>query len=140
MSITLRNLVLKWNHWLSWTASRRLINERVTLSLYRLSKTNSYLSFWDWSKVENLASWNSLFCDLHVCRSFLSSKRQLFPWNNQVYHIHIRTNSIKAKIDDRRLTSVDDRDKTVIHIMFECCKLAQKEYKSRNDRVFKGDP
>ena len=31
----------------------------------------------------------------------------------------------------------DDRDETINHIIIECCKLAQKEYKTRHDWVDK---
>ena len=49
----------------------------------------------------------------------------------------IRTNYAKAKIDLTKQNSkhrlCDDRDKTINHIKSECCKLAQKEYKTRHD-------
>ena len=54
----------------------------------------------------------------------------------------IRTNHIKARIDKtqqnskRRLCS--DWDETINHIISECSKLAQKEYKARHDWVGKG--
>ena len=50
----------------------------------------------------------------------------------------IRTNHIKARIDktqQNRLCS--DRDETINHIINECNKLAQKEYKARHDWVGK---
>ena len=53
----------------------------------------------------------------------------------------IRTNHIKTRIDNtqenskRRLCS--DRDETINHIICECSKLAQKEYKARHDWVRK---
>ena len=53
----------------------------------------------------------------------------------------IRTNHIKAKIDKTRQNSkcrlCDDRDETINHIISECSKLAQKEYKTRHDWVGK---
>ena len=49
----------------------------------------------------------------------------------------IRTNHIKAKIDETQQNSscwlCDDRDETINHIISECNKLAQKEYKTRHD-------
>ena len=53
----------------------------------------------------------------------------------------IRTNVIKAKIDKTRQNSkcrlCSDRDETSNHIISECSKLAQKEYKTRHDWVGK---
>ena len=46
----------------------------------------------------------------------------------------IRTNHIKARIDETqqnsKCTLYGDRDKTINHIISECSKLAQKEYKT----------
>ena len=53
----------------------------------------------------------------------------------------VRTNHIKARIDKtqqnnkRRLWG--DRDETINHIISECSKLAQKEYKTRHNWVGK---
>ena len=53
----------------------------------------------------------------------------------------IRTNHIKARIDKTQQNSkyrlCGDRDETINHIIRECSKLAQKEYKTRNDWVAK---
>ena len=53
----------------------------------------------------------------------------------------IRTNHIKARIDKTRQNSkcrlCSDRDETINHIISECRKLAQKEYKTRHDWVGK---
>ena len=53
----------------------------------------------------------------------------------------IRTNHIKARIDKTQKNSkcrlCGDRDETIKHIISECSKLAQKEYKSRHDWVGK---
>ena len=58
-----------------------------------------------------------------------------------VQNIAIRTNHIKARIDKTQQNSkcrlCSDRDETINHIISECCKLAQKEYKTRHDRVGK---
>ena len=49
----------------------------------------------------------------------------------------VRTNHIKAKIDKRQQNSncrlCSDRDDTINHIISECSKLTQKEYKTRHD-------
>ena len=54
----------------------------------------------------------------------------------------IRTNHIKARIDKTQQNSkgrlCGDRDETINHIINECSKLAQKEYKARHDWVGKG--
>ena len=54
----------------------------------------------------------------------------------------IRTNHIKARIDKTQQNSkcrlCGDRDETINHIISECSKLAQKEYKARHDWVDKG--
>ena len=53
----------------------------------------------------------------------------------------IRTNHIKARIDKTQQNSkcrlCCDRDETIIHIISECSKLAQREYKARHDWVGK---
>ena len=53
----------------------------------------------------------------------------------------IRTNHIKAGIDKTEQNSkcklCGDRDETINHIISECSKLAQKEYKARHDWVGK---
>ena len=54
----------------------------------------------------------------------------------------VRTNRIKARIDKTQQNSkcrlCGNRDETINHIISECSKLAQKEYKTRNDWVGKG--
>ena len=53
----------------------------------------------------------------------------------------IRTNHIKARIDKTqqniKCRLCGDRDETINHIISECSKLAQKEYKARHDWVGK---
>ena len=53
----------------------------------------------------------------------------------------LRTNHIKARIDKTQQNSKcrlwGDRHETINHIISECSKLAQKEYKVRHDRVGK---
>ena len=53
----------------------------------------------------------------------------------------VRTNHIKARIDKTQQNSkcrqCVDRDETINHIISECRKLAQKEYKTRRDWVGK---
>ena len=59
----------------------------------------------------------------------------------------ISTNHIKARINKTQQKSrcrlYGDRDETVTHIISECSKLTQKEYKTRHDwvgKVIQGDP
>ena len=53
----------------------------------------------------------------------------------------VRTNYIKARIDETQQNSkcrlCGDRDETINHIISECSKLAQKEYRTRHDWVGK---
>ena len=53
----------------------------------------------------------------------------------------IRTNHIKARRDktqqNRKCRLCSDRDEAINHIISECSKLAQKEYKARHDWVGK---
>ena len=53
----------------------------------------------------------------------------------------VRTYQIKARIDKTQQNSkcrlYGDRDETINHILSECSKLAQKEYKTRHDWVGK---
>ena len=53
----------------------------------------------------------------------------------------VRTNHIKARIDKMQQNSkcrlCSDRDETINHIISECSKLAQKEYKTRHNWVSK---
>ena len=53
----------------------------------------------------------------------------------------VRTNHIKARTDKTQFNSkcrlCGDRDETINHIISECSKLAQKEYKTRHDWVGK---
>ena len=57
------------------------------------------------------------------------------------YDNAIRTNHIKARKDKTQQNSkcklCGDRDETINHIISECSKLAQKEYKARHDWVGK---
>ena len=53
----------------------------------------------------------------------------------------LKTNPIKARIDKRQQNSectlCGDRNETINHIINECNKLAQKEYKTTHDWVGK---
>ena len=67
---------------------------------------------------------------------------ELFKWlinNITAKKDAIRTYHIKERIDKKQQNSkcrlCGDRDKTINHIITECRKLAQKEYKTRHDWV-----
>ena len=66
----------------------------------------------------------------------MTKKRKLAAQNRAV-----RTNHIKARIDKTQQNSKcrlgSDRNATINHIISECSKLAQKEYKARHDWVGK---
>ena len=68
-------------------------------------------------------------------------KRETEPLLIAAQNNTIRTNHIKARIDKTQQNSkcrlCVDRDKTLNHIISECSKLAQKEYKTRHDWVGK---
>ena len=53
----------------------------------------------------------------------------------------LRTNAVKAKIDKTRVDSKCrmclNTDETVGHVVCECSKLAQRDYKARHDSVAK---
>ena len=67
-------------------------------------------------------------------------ERNRISYNHSTYN-DIRTNYIKAKIDKTQQNSkcrmCGERDETVNHIISECSKLAQREYKTRPDWVGK---
>ena len=110
------------------------INERMTTrkqkwegkQLYgrfkRLINNISHQKIWTWLRKGNLT---------RETESLL-----ITPKDNA-----IRTNHIKAKIDKTQQNSkfrlCGDRDETINHLISECSKLAQKEYKARHDWVGK---
>ena len=53
----------------------------------------------------------------------------------------LRTNYVKPKIDKTQLNNnsrlCHDRDETINHMISECCKFAQKEYKTRHNSMWK---
>ena len=66
-----------------------------------------------------------------------SLKREIESLLIAVQNNTIKTNHIKARMDKTQQNSkyrqCGDRDETINHIISECSKLAQKEYKSRHD-------
>ena len=88
----------------------------------RLINNISYQKTWTWLRKGNL-------------------KREMESLLIAALDNAIRTNHIKARIDKTPQNSTcrlcGDRDETINHIISECSKLAQKEYKARDDWVGK---
>ena len=88
----------------------------------RLINNISHQKTWNWLRKGNL-------------------KRQTESFLIAAQDNAIRTNHIKARIDKAQQNSkcrlCGDRDETINHIISECSKLAQKEYKTRHDWVSK---
>ena len=86
----------------------------------RLINNNSYNKTWPWLRKGNINS---------------ETESLLMAAQNNA----IRTNHIKARIDktqqNRKCGLYGDRDETINHIISGCSKLAQKNYKTRNDWV-----
>ena len=66
-------------------------------------------------------------------------KRETESLQIAVQNNAIRTNHIKARIiktqQNNKCRQCSDRDETINHIIRECSKLAQKEYKTRHNWV-----
>ena len=90
----------------------------------RLINNISHQKTWTWLRKENL-------------------KRETESLLIAVQDNAIRTNHIKARIDKTQQNSkcrlCGDRDETINHIISECSKLTQKEYKARHNWVGQGD-
>ena len=88
----------------------------------RLINNISHEKTWTWLRKENFK---------RETKSFLIAAQ-----NNAM-----KTNHIKARIDKTQQNSKCrlsvDRDENINHIISECSKLAQREYKTRHDRVGK---
>ena len=90
--------------------------------LKRLINNISHDKTWTWLRKGNL-------------------KRETEPLLIVAQNNAVRTNHIKARIDKTQQNSkcslCSDRDETINHIISECSKLAQKEYKTRHNWVGK---
>ena len=88
----------------------------------RLINTISYQKTWTWLRKGNF-------------------KRETESLLTAAQNNAIRTNHIKTRIDKTKKNSkcrlCGDREETINNIISECCKLAQKEYKTRHDWVGK---
>ena len=97
----------------------------IIMIIIRRINTISHEKTWTWLRTGNL-------------------KRETESLLTTVQDNAIRINHIKARIDKTQQNSkcrlCGDRDETINHIISECSKLAQKEYKTRHDWVGKGIP
>ena len=70
----------------------------------------------------------------------MAKKRKLLERNSSIKQHH-KNHHIKARIDKTQQNSkcrlCGDRDETINHIINECGKLAEKEYKTKHDWVGK---
>ena len=123
-------------YWLQWSAIRqttRVSTEQQKKKkkrkweekqLYRHSKRQTSVisreKSWTWLKKRNL--------------SRETKSLQIATQNNTM-----RTNYIKARMDKTQQNSkcrlCGEKDKTINHIIYEYCKLAQNEYNTRHDWV-----
>ena len=66
-----------------------------------------------------------------------SFKEKFSQFSKKKKNDAIKTDYVKAKIDKTQQNSkcklYGDRDETINHIISECCRLAQKEYKTWHD-------
>ena len=89
----------------------------------RLTSDISHKKTWTWLRKGNL-------------------KRENESLLKTVQNNAIRTNHIKAKLDKTQQNSrcwlCGNRDETINHIISECSKLAQKEYKTKHNWLGKG--
>ena len=71
----------------------------------------------------------------------LASKWRFEKGDRKSYNQSIRTNLVKAKIDKSQRDSLcrvcRKVDKSIDHIVSDCSKLAQKEYRRRHDSLGK---
>ena len=76
-----------------------------------------------------------MFCKKIILKDFCEKRVKMVDAQGGM------TNHIKARIDKTQQNSkcrlCGDRDETINHIISECSKLAQKEYKARHDWVGK---
>ena len=104
------------------TRKQKLEEEQLYGCFKQLINNISHDKIWTWQRKGNL-------------------KRETESLLMAAQNNAIRTNHIKARIDKTQQNSkcrrCGDRDETINHIISECSKLAQKEYKTRNDWVGK---
>ena len=100
------------------TRKQKWEEKQLNGCLKRLTGDISHKKTWTWVRYGNLRR---------------KSESLLIAAQNNT----IRTNHIKARIDktqqNSRFRLCGDRDETINHIISECGKLAQKEYKTRHD-------
>ena len=104
------------------TRKQKWEEEQLYGRFKRLINNTSHQKTWTWLRKGNF-------------------KRETESLQIAAQHNAIRTNHIKARINKTQQNSkwrlCGDRDETINHIISECSKLAQKEYKVRHDWVGK---
>ena len=104
------------------TRKQKWEGKQLYVRFKRLIKNISHQKSWTWLRKGNF-------------------KRETESLQIAAQDYAIRTNHIKPRRDKTQQNSkcrlCGDRDKTINHIISECSKLAQKEYKARHDWVGK---
>ena len=110
------------DNWMTITRKQKWEEKQLNGRFKRLINNISHEKTWAWLRKGNL-------------------KRETESLLMAAQNKAIRTNLIKARIDKTQQNSkcglCGDRDETINHIISECSKLAQKEYKTRHDWVGK---
>ena len=111
------------------------MNNRMTIS--RKQRWEGKLLYGQFKRLINNISHDKTWTWLRKGNFKRETKSLLIAAQNNA----VRTNHIKGKIDKTQENSkcrlCGDRDETINHIISECSKLAQKEYKTRHDWVDK---
>ena len=89
----------------------------------RLINNITHEKTWTWLRKENLKR--------------ETESHQIVAQNNAIRANHIKTLKDKMQQNSKYMLC-GDRDETINHIISECSKLAQKEYKTRHDWIGKG--
>ena len=109
-------------NWMTMTCKQKWEEKQLYLCFKRLINNISHEKIWTRLRKENF-------------------KREIESLIRATQNNAIRTNHIKARIDKTQQNSkwrlYGDRDETINHIISECSKIAQKEYKTRHDWVSK---
>ena len=110
------------DNWMTKSRKQKWEEKQLHGCFKRLINNISYDKTWTWLRKGNF-------------------KREIESLLMAAQNSAIRTNHIKVRIDKTQQNSkcrlCGDRDKAINHIISECSKLAQKEYKARLDWVGK---
>ena len=110
-------------------------DNRMTIT--RKQKWEEKQLYWRFKRLINNISHEKTWTWLRKGNSKRETESLLIAAHNNTKRI----NHIKARIDktqqNNKCRRCGDRDETINHIISECSKLAQKEYKTRHDWVGK---